>query len=100
MTHDHEHPRTLYKPSNGTDSQPSLFALVPVKVLGEAKQRLNVALGPDRRGLTLAMLKDVLSALADSSRIEQIAVVTADADVARAAAALASWSLTRSNPGE
>lgn len=76
------------QPSNGTDSQPSLFALVPVKVLGEAKQRLNVALGPDRRGLILAMLEDVLCALADSSRIEQTAVVTADADVAGAAARL------------
>lgn len=76
------------QPSHGTDSQLSLFALVPVKVLREAKQRLNIILGPDRRDLTLAMLEDVLFALADSNRIERIAVVTADADVASAAAHL------------
>ena len=74
------------QPSNGMDSQLLLFALIPVKVLGEAKQRLSITLGPDRRGLMLAMLEDVLFAMADSSRIDQIAVVTADAEVASAAA--------------
>ena len=50
------------------DSKLSLWAVVPVKVLDESKRRLNATLGSDRRGITLAMLKDVLSALADSRR--------------------------------
>ena len=70
------------------DSKLSLWAVVPVKVLDESKRRLNAALGSDRRGITLAMLKDVLFALANSSRIERTAVVTADPDVSSAASGL------------
>lgn len=71
-----------------TNSELSLWALVPVKGLGDAKQRLDTTLGPDRRGITLAMLNDVLVAVADSNRIEQVAVVTADAEVASVASGL------------
>ena len=68
-----------------TGRKASRWALVPVKVLGDAKQRLDAALGADRRGITLAMLNDVLRAVAAGSRVEQIAVVTADPDVASVA---------------
>lgn len=71
-----------------THSQSALWALVPVKVLGESKQRLNATLGPDRRGITLAMLNDVLHALVDSRRIGEIVVVTADTEVAGVASSL------------
>ena len=67
---------------------PPHWALVPVKGLGDAKQRLDATLGADRRGITLAMLNDVLGALGDSSRVEQTAVVTADPDVASVARGL------------
>jgi len=55
-----------------------LWALVPVKSLNRAKQRLKSCIGPDRPGLTIAMLKDVLDALVRSREITRIAVVTAD----------------------
>ena len=59
-----------------------LWALVPVKVLAGAKQRLKDCLGEDREGFTVAMLKDVLAALADSKEVSQVVVVTADDRVA------------------
>jgi 2-phospho-L-lactate guanylyltransferase len=55
-----------------------LWALVPIKQLSLSKQRLNNSLGDDRQKLTEAMLNDVLSALAASQEIDQIAVVTSD----------------------
>jgi 2-phospho-L-lactate guanylyltransferase len=69
----------------------SQWALVPVKSLTWAKQRLEACLGSARADLTIAMLKDVLSALVSSRVIAQIAVVTADprvADIASARGAL------------
>jgi len=69
----------------------SLWALVPVKSLTRAKQRLKGCLGPARADLTLAMLKDVLTALVNSREVAHIAVVTADrrvADIASAQGAL------------
>ena len=65
----------------------SRWALVPVKSLTWAKQRLKTCLGPSRADLTIAMLKDVLAALANSREIAQLAVVTADPRVADIAAA-------------
>jgi 2-phospho-L-lactate guanylyltransferase len=59
-----------------------LWALVPVKDLSSAKQRLQDCLGADREGFTVAMLKDVLTALADSKEVTQVVVVTADSRVA------------------
>lgn len=58
------------------------WALVPVKTLDSAKQRLSACLGADRAGFTLAMLEDVLIALNDSRTLTRVAVVTADSQVA------------------
>ncbi len=69
----------------------NLWALVPVKSLTLTKQRLKTCLGPDRPGLTMAMLTDVLNALGRSREITQIAVVTADplvSDIAESRGAL------------
>ena len=59
-----------------------LWALVPVKALDGAKQRLQNCLGADRIGFTVAMLKDVLAALSESKEVSHIAVVTDDTRVA------------------
>ncbi|MBW2315259.1 MAG: 2-phospho-L-lactate guanylyltransferase [Deltaproteobacteria bacterium] len=79
-------------------------ALVPVGRLADAKSRLLP--GPYRAAaakLTLAMLDDVLAALAGAERIERVAVVTPDETVARhteAAGATAILQTTRGlNPG-
>ena len=60
----------------------SLWALVPVKALQGAKQRLKKYLGADREGFTVAMLNDVLAALCESKEVSHIAVVTDDPRVA------------------
>ena len=59
-----------------------LWALVPVKALEGAKQRLKNCLGADREGFTIAMLKDVLAALSESKEVSHITVVTDDPRVA------------------
>lgn len=62
------------------------FALVPVKSLGSAKQRLSPALEQaQRRTLVLAMLDDVLQALANVPAIERSLVITRDPEVASVA---------------
>ena len=63
-----------------------LWAVVPVKALAGAKQRLRDCMGPCREDFTLAMFTDVLAALADSTAITGIAVVTSDPRVADIAA--------------
>ncbi len=63
-----------------------LWALVPVKKLSDAKQRLEPFLGAEREGLSRAMLTDVLDALCLCELIDRVMVVTADdqvADIAR-----------------
>ena len=56
-----------------------LWALVPVKDLDRAKQRLAAVLGPEeRRALFRAMLEDVLAALAASEGLGGILLVTRD----------------------
>jgi len=65
-----------------TAGDEGLWALVPVKVLEGAKQRLQNRLGADREEFTVAMLKDVLAALAESKEVSHIAVVTHDRRVA------------------
>jgi 2-phospho-L-lactate guanylyltransferase len=63
-------------------------ALVPIGRLADAKSRLLPA--PDRDDaarLTLAMLDDVLGALAAAKRVDRVAVVTPDDAVARHAEA-------------
>ncbi len=58
------------------------WAVVPVKDLERAKRRLAGALDPAaRRGLSLAMLADVLDALDATAGLDGIAVVSRDADV-------------------
>lgn len=60
-------------------SRSRLFAVVPVKDLDHAKQRLAGVLGAEeRRALFGAMLTDVLDALARSSGLAGIVVVTRD----------------------
>ena len=62
-----------------------LWALVPVKALTVAKQRLQQYLGPKRGDFAFAMLNDVLDALAASKAISRTAIVTADPQVAELA---------------
>lgn len=58
------------------------WAVVPVKTLDAAKRRLAGALDPAaRRGLSLAMLADVLDALDATPGLDGAAVVSRDADV-------------------
>src|SRR5215208_512074 len=55
------------------------LAVVPIKTLSSAKQRLSGALAHGARAsLAQAMFSDVLASLRRSQRVEAIAVVTAD----------------------
>jgi len=64
-----------------------VWAVVPVKELDRAKERLAPALPPERRrALMLAMLEDVLAALAATPGLGGLAVVTVDAAARRLAA--------------
>ncbi len=66
-----------------------IWAIVPAKMLEHAKTRLAQALTPaERQTLSLAMLRDVLSALKDAENLDHVAVITADAALAAAARAL------------
>lgn len=66
-----------------------IWAIVPAKTLDHAKTRLAQVLSPDeRRALSLAMLRDVLSALRGAENLDHVAVVTADAALAAAARAM------------
>ena len=63
------------------------WAIVPVKSLHRAKRWLAPHLGgPARRQLVLAMLEDVLTALAASGAVDRVLVVSPDARVAELAA--------------
>ncbi len=63
-----------------------VWAVVPVKELDRAKERLSPVLPPERRrALMLAMLEDVLAALAGTPRLGGLAVVTVDAAARRLA---------------
>ena len=62
------------------------FAVVPVKRLADAKQRLGGALSADlRQRLVKTMLGDVLDQLRQTPGIEQVIVVSRDPDVANLA---------------
>jgi 2-phospho-L-lactate guanylyltransferase len=64
-------------------------AIVPAKALDQAKGRLAALLSEnERRELALAMLEDVVRALAAASAIDIVAVVSPDADVRALAADL------------
>lgn len=75
-------------------------ALVPVKRLATGKSRLAADL---ERGvvekLTLAMLEDVVAALAQVPGIRSVAVVTPDPAIARAALGFGARPLLRPDPG-
>lgn len=63
-------------------TMPGLWAVVPVKSLGAAKQRLAPVLAPlQRRRLVLAMLADVLDALSETVALRGTLVISADAEV-------------------
>jgi 2-phospho-L-lactate guanylyltransferase len=65
---------------------PPTWAIVPVKTLGQAKQRLAGVLPLEaRRKLMLVMLQDVLATLAQVERLGPVLVVTPDAEVAEVA---------------
>ena len=56
-----------------------VWAVVPVKERDRAKERLASSLAPElRRGLALAMLEDVLAALAAAPELAGLAVATVD----------------------
>jgi 2-phospho-L-lactate guanylyltransferase len=75
-------------------------AVVPVKALAASKSRLRPHLGDAAAlRLTLAMLGDVLEALLSARGVGPVAVVTPDADVARAAQAAGAEALLRPDPG-
>ncbi len=75
-------------------------AVVPVATLRGTKSRLRPHLGDDATArLTLAMLGDVLEALIAVPDLSPVAVVTPDADVARAARAQGALALHRPDAG-
>jgi 2-phospho-L-lactate guanylyltransferase len=77
-----------------------IAALVPVKRLGAGKSRLLGSIPRDAiERLTLAMLGDILDALARVPHIDRIAVVTPDRVVGAAAEAAGAEALVRSDPG-
>lgn len=64
-----------------TSMRGPIWAVLPIKDMSAAKQRLSPALAPhERRGLFAAMAEDVLSALAAVDRFDGILVVTRDPD--------------------
>ena len=66
--------------------KPHMWAVIPVKDLADAKQRLASVLEPDeRRRLFRAMFEDVLAAMADARRLAGVIVVTRDDEARRIA---------------
>jgi len=65
----------------------SIWAVVPVKELDKAKERLAPLLPPAlRRALMVAMLEDVLSALVATQALAGLAIVTVEPEARRLAA--------------
>lgn len=61
-------------------------AVIPIKQLSDAKQRLSGMLNPDeRKTLFTAMVEDVLTAVEACTAIDRIVIVTDDAEVAELA---------------
>jgi len=76
------------------------LALVPVKRLAAGKSRLAPQIArEDLEALSLAMLLDILGALAQTPSVSRSAVVTPDAEVADAAVAAGAIPLLRPDPG-
>src|SRR5690348_11909390 len=77
IPHPEEAAKRLSRRTYGAD--PALWAVVPVKELDRAKMRLARLLPPElRRALMVAMIEDVLAALAATPGLAGIAVVTVD----------------------
>ncbi|MDO8531676.1 MAG: 2-phospho-L-lactate guanylyltransferase [Dehalococcoidia bacterium] len=79
-----------------------IWAVVPVKDLAGAKNRLSDVLSPDERhALAVAMLHDVLDALANTPALDGIAVITRDPEAEALAQAVGAqiWREER-NSGE
>lgn len=74
-------------------------ALVPVKTLATSKSRLARGNRDAIEGLALAMMSDVLDALLAVPAIDRVAVITPDANVARAAIARGAEAIVRDDPG-
>ena len=75
-------------------------AVVPVKILSKAKSRLLPSLDrPQCEALSLAMLQDVVTALADTPSVTRIVALTPDATVARAAREAGAEALERPDQG-
>lgn len=67
-------------------SRSRLWAVLPVKNIENAKQRLSPALSSDERGrLFRAMVEDVLSALTNAQGLEGVLMVTRDPEAMRLA---------------
>lgn len=74
--------------------RPRLWALVPVKNLQHAKQRLaSVLSAEERRAFFRAMLEDVLSVLCECRDLAGIALVTGDSEAKALAARYGAWIL-------
>lgn len=79
-------------------------ALVPVKRLADTKSRLLAHLdrelaAEEREALTLAMLRDVLRALAGAASVDRTVVVTPDESVAAVSRESGAEALVRDDPG-
>lgn len=75
-------------------------AVVPVKILSEAKSRLLPNLDRSQReALSLAMLRDVLTALQGAPSVARIVALTPDATVAKAAREAGAEALERPDTG-
>ena len=61
-----------------SDRGKNLWGLVPVKSLANANQRLKACLGDNCLEFSMSMFMDVMSALKNSKKIKNIAIVTAD----------------------
>ena len=77
-----------------------IAALVPAKSLHASKSRLRAALGADTvRALALAMLLDVVEVLRRVPRLDPVAVVTPDREIAAGAEELGVRALLDRDPG-
>lgn len=64
----------------------SIFAVIPVKILSEAKTRLaQILTSAERSELVVSMLRDVLEAVTNASALERVLVISADDTVLRLA---------------
>lgn len=76
-----------------------MWAIIPVKPFGSAKQRLAPLLGPDQREeLARAMFRDVLDAVMGASVLAGALVVTSDSGAAVLARAAGAAILAESQP--